>query len=168
MKYHQKYCLCGNTDAVLGQPFYLLVVIIIAAAIISMFALSIQQIIIDREIHQVEHEINRIITEATNMFEYADEGTSITLHIEFPGSLRFIVFGALPTNDTAEPSDLSLEENTSNNYYFVMNDGTFRSYHSNARFSDQNFTQIVVLHPGIYTLTLEVFSHEGKTYVTIS
>jgi hypothetical protein len=167
MKYQQRNCLQSDMYGVLGQPLYLLIVLIITTAIICLFALSIQRIIIDRETQQVEHEINRIITEATNMFEYADEGTRVTLHVEFPASMRFIVFGALPTENTAEPMDRTLNENTSNNYYFVMNDNTFRSYHSNTRFSNQNFTQMVVLHSGTFSLTLELCSYEGKTYVTL-
>jgi hypothetical protein len=167
MKYQRANCLCRHDYAVLGQPIYLLIVIIIVAAIIGALALSLQQVIIDTQIYQVEHEINRMTTEATNMFEYANEGTFITLHIEFPASLQFIVFGSLPSNGTAEPSLLTLDENTSNNYYFVMSNGMVRTYHSNVRFSNQNLTQMVVLHSGVYDLTLELCSYMGKSYVAV-
>jgi len=153
--------------AVLGLPFYLLIAIIITGAILSVFALGLQNIITDSTIHQVEQEINKITTEATNMYEYANEGTNITVHVEFPSSLRCIVFGALPKNGTAEPSLITFDENTSNNYYFVLKDGTVRSYHSNARFSTPDFTHSVILHPGVYTLTLQLCFYEGKSYVTI-
>jgi len=92
----------------------------------------------------------------------------VHLQIDFPSSLRFIVFGSLPKNSTMEPSDRTLDENTSNNYYFVMDDGIIRMFHSNARFSNRNNTEIVVLHPGRYTLAIGVVRHEGKTYVTMS
>jgi hypothetical protein len=167
MKYHNKNSLFDNRNAVLGQPFYLLVIIIVAASIIVVLICSLQQIMINSEIYHVEHEINRIETEATNMFEYANDGTTITLHLSFPTSLRHIVFGALPTNTTTDPSLLTLDENTSNNYYFEMNNGIVQTYHSNARFCDKNLTRIVVLHPGEYTLTLELCSYEEKTYVKI-
>jgi sensor histidine kinase regulating citrate/malate metabolism len=167
MYFRRAYGLYRDTHAVLGQPIRLFVVIIIVAAIVGMCTISFQQLILNTQIHQVEYEISRVMTEASNMFEYADEGTSITLHIELPPSLHYIVFGSLPTNSTTEPLVLALNENTSNNYYFVMNDGTIRLYHSNSRFSNQNFTQIVLLYSGVYNITLELCSHEGKTYVTI-
>jgi len=159
--------LVGDENAVLGQPVYLLVVIIVAAAIITLFSLSLQNIIMDSQIHQVEHEIDTILTEATNMFEYADEGSMAIVHVEFPMALQYIVFGGLPTNGTIEPTNLTLDENTNNNYYFVMNDGTLRLFHSNARFSSENLTQMAVFHSGTYDLTLELYHNGGKTYVTI-
>jgi type II secretory pathway pseudopilin PulG len=167
MKWYRASVFLADKYAVLGQPIYLLIVIIIVATIIGIFAVSLQQVMNDTQINRIEQELNRITTEATTMFEYADEGTSIVLHIEFPSSLRYLVFGSLPINTTTEPSVLTLNDTTSNNYYFVMNDGTVRSYHSNARFSNKKFTEIIVLHAGVYDLTLEVCSHEGKTYVTI-
>ena len=159
--------LLNDAYAVLGQPVYLLVMLLVVAVIITLFGISLQNIIMDEQVHQVEHEIDRIITEATNMYEYADEGTVVTLHIDFPPSLRFIVFGYLPTNGTIEPTNLTLREHTNNNYYYVMNDGTLRLFHSNARFSSKNLTQIAVFHSGTYNLTLELCHSEGKTYVTI-
>jgi hypothetical protein len=166
--YNQRiYSLVNNRYAGVSQPIYLLIVIVVVAVIISTFVLASQQMLIDAGIQQVEQEVDKMTTQASAMFEYADEGTIITLHIELPPSLRFIVFGSLPTNNSNEPSLLALDDNTSNNYYFMMNDGTIRSYHTNARFSNQDFTQVVLLHPGVYDLTLELRSHEGRTYVTI-
>jgi type II secretory pathway pseudopilin PulG len=167
MTFVKAYPLSSEEHAVLGQPVYLLVVLIIAAAIISLLGLSLQNIIGDAQIHQVECQIDTILTESSNMFEYADEGSRAIMHVEFPTSLRFIVFGSLPRNGTLEPTNLTLDENTSNNYYFVMNDGNLRLSHSNARFSNRNLTQIAVFHPGCYNLTLELIINEGKTYVTL-
>jgi hypothetical protein len=167
MTFNRANPLAGDENAVLGQPMYLLVIIIVTAAIITLFSFSLQNIIIDSQIHQVEHEIDTILTEATNMFEYADEGSAATVHVEFPSALRFIVFGGLPANGTIEPTNLTLDENTNNNYYYVLNDGTLRTFHSNARFSDKNLTQTAVFHTGTYDLTLELCYQDGKTYVTI-
>jgi hypothetical protein len=163
---HGNY-LIKETSAILGQPFYLLIVILVSAIIIGMLLLSLQQMMNDAQIHHIEHEINRIVTEATNMFEYADEGTCKTLQVRFPDSLRYIVFGGLPVNGTGEPSLLLLSESTSNSFYFVMVDGSIHTYHSNVRFSNQNFTEAVLLHSGAYTLTLELGLYEEKTYVTM-
>jgi hypothetical protein len=153
--------------AVIGQPIYLLVALIVAAAIIAFFTLSIQQTAMNSQRNQVEHEVDKILIEATNMFEYAEEGTFVTIHVEFPATMRFLVFGGLPTNGTMEPTNLTLNETTSNNYYFVMIDGTLHTFHVNARFSSDNLTQISVFHSGTYDLALDL-SHDGeKTYVKI-
>jgi hypothetical protein len=142
MPFRKEKMLSGNKTAVIGQPIGLLVIL-------------------------MEREINTILTDASNMYEYATEGSTNTLHVEFPVSLRFIVFGALPRNGILEPTDFSLDENTSNNYYFVMNDGTLKIFHSNARFSSRNLTQIALFHSGTYDITLELCSKEGKSYVTM-
>jgi hypothetical protein len=167
MTFTKEYLLSLEDHAVLGQPIYLLVVCIIAAVVITLFGLSLQMIIGDSEFHQVEHQIDIILTEASTMFEYADEGSQALVNVDFPKSLRFIVFGSLPRNSTTEPMNLTLDENTSNNYYFVMNDGTLHVFHSNVRFSNQNTTQILILHPGRFTLTMELVTTEGKPYVTM-
>jgi hypothetical protein len=115
----------------------------------------------------VECEIDKILIEAANMFEYADNGSIVTIPVEFPSSMQFIVFGYLSRNDTNEPTNLTLDEKTSNNYLYVMNDGTLRTFHSNARFSNHNMTQIAIFHSGKYDITLELCQLEGKTYVTM-
>lgn len=101
------------------------------------------------------------------MFEYADEGTLVTVHVEFPDSMKYVVFGGMPKNGNDEPVNLFLDENTSNNYYFVMNDGTISTFHSIVRFSSYNETTITLFHPGIYDLTLELQYVGGKSYVKI-
>jgi hypothetical protein len=167
MIFRKAKMLLGEKNAVVGQPIGLLVILIITTIIITLFSLSIQNLLKDSQIHQMEQEINTILTDASNMYEYAAEGSMDILHIEFPLSLRFIVFGALPRNGMLEPTDLSLDENTSNNCYFVMNDGTLKIFHSNARFSSSNLTQMALFHSGTYDITLELCSNEGKSYVTM-
>jgi hypothetical protein len=167
MTFGKAYPLSSGNHAVIGQPVYLVVVLIITATTITIAGLSLSTIMRDGRIHEVECQIEPILTESSLMFEYADEGSIVHMRVEFPTSLRFIVFGSLPRNGTKEPTNHTLDENNSNNYYFVMNDGTLRTFHSNARFSDRNTTQIVVLHPGRYNLTMELMKNEGKTYVTL-
>ena len=157
----------NNKDAVLGLPIYLIVAIISATAVIAMLVLSMHHITKESQAHQVEYEIQRIISEAENMFEYADEGTLVTIHVEFPDSMKYTVFGDLAENGNAEPVDLILDENTSNNYYFVMNDGTLMTFHSNARFSGNDITTIALFHSGVYDLTLELHHTGDTTYVKI-
>ena len=159
--------LCDE-KAVMGLPIYIVVAIIVAAAIIAAFSIAIHNIWIDSQIHQVECETDKIVSEAENMFEYADEGTMVTVHADFPSFLRFIVFGGLPVNSSFEPDNITLDENTSNNYYFVMNTGKIFTYHSNARFSGKNHNETAMFHPGVYDLKLELIKEDnGRTYVKI-
>ncbi len=156
-----------NKDAIMGLPIYLIVAIITATAVIAILVSSIHYITIESQTHQVEYELQRIISEAENMFEYADEGTLVTVHVEFPESMKYVIFGGMSENGNDEPVNLSLHENTSNNYYFVMNDGTLSTFHSIVRFSSHNETTIALFHPGIYDLSLELCYVGGKSYVKI-
>lgn len=157
----------SNKDAIMGLPIYLIVAIITATAVIAILVLSVHHITTESQTYHVESELQRIISEAENMFEYADEGTLVTVHVEFPESMKFAVFGDMPEDKNAEPVNLSLDEDTSNNYYFVMNDGTLSAFHSIVRFSSYNETTMALFHPGIYDLTLELCYIGGKSYVKI-
>jgi hypothetical protein len=158
-----------DDKAVMGLPIYISVAITIATVVIAVLSIALYNIWSDSQFHQVEHEIDKITSDAENMFEYADEGTMITVHVEFPSYMRFIVFGSLPKNNgISEPENITLDENTSNNYYFVMGDGIIKTSHSNARFSGENTDEMAVFHAGTYDLKLELIKEvDGKTYVKI-
>lgn len=167
MIFKRVHLLSIDRDAVIGQPISLLVILLVAGFITTLLCLSIPNLMKESQIQKVESEIDRILTEATNMFEYADNESFRSLSVEFPPSIRFIVFGQVPRNGTNEPTNLTLDENTSNNYYYVMDDGTVRTFHSNARFSNRNMTQMILFHSGTYDITLELCQKEGKTYLTM-
>lgn len=167
MNFRRIHLLWIDRDAVVGQPISLLMILIVAGIITTLLCLSIPYLMKESQIQNVEGEIDRILTEATNMFEYADNGSLRTISVEFPSSLRFVVFGQFPRNGTNEPTNLTLDENTANNYYYVMDDGTVHPFHSNARFSNHNMTQMVLFHSGAYDITLELCQQEGKTYLTM-
>jgi hypothetical protein len=158
-----------DDKAVMGLPTYILVSITAATIVIAILLIALYGILSDSQFHQVEHELDKIISDAGNMFEYADEGTMITVHVEFPSYMRFIVFGSLPKNGgISEPDNITLDETTSNNYYFVMNDGRIITAHSNARFSGKNTSEMAVFHAGTYDLKLELVKEvDGRTYVKI-
>ncbi len=61
----------NNKDAIMGLPIYLIVAIITATAVIAMLVFSMHNITIESQTYQVECELQRIISEAENMFEYA-------------------------------------------------------------------------------------------------
>jgi competence protein ComGC len=161
------HSLFRNNTAVVGKPIALLVILIIAGVILTLFFLMIPDLIKETQRQNVEGELDKIVVEATTMFEYAENGTCKTIAVKFPSSLRFVVFGSAPTHGTNEPTNLNLDEHTSNNYYYVMDDGTIHPFHSNARFSNHNMTQIALFHPGSYTITLRLCEKGRNTYVTM-
>ena len=156
-----------NPNAVIGFPVFLIVALIAASIVIGFFILSMFNMIQDSQTYIVRKELEKIVSEAENMFQYADSGTIVTIHINIPDSLRFIVFGSMPINDTAEPQDLTLNENLCNNYYFVMRDGTIVSESSNARFCSSDIDKVAILKQGSYDVTLELINVGDKSYVSI-
>ena len=150
-----------NDWAMLGFPVYLLVAIIISSIVLVGFAFSILQMHNDAQVGIVQTQMEKITSDAENMFEYADAGTMVTVSVDFPGSMRFVVFGSLPRNGASQPSDLSLDEDMSNSYYFVMKDGTVKTFSSNARFSGESTDEIALLFPGSYNLCVELVEDTG-------
>jgi len=121
----------------------------------------------DAQVDIVRAEIEKITSEAENMFEYANEGSLVTVHVNFPDSMGFLVFGDLPENGVLEPTDHSLDEGTSNCYFFVMEDGTVETHSSNARFSGASVDEIALLGPGSYDVRIELERVGDKSYVKI-
>lgn len=156
-----------DENAAINLPIYLMVAIIVASVILAVFSLSIYNLWLDSQVYQVESEIEKIISEAENMFAFANNGTLVTITIEFPSSMRHIIFGGLPQNGVTEPTELTLQENTSNCYYFVMSDGYISTAHSSVRFSGNNTNEIALFHSGSYDLTLELDKVDRRTYVKI-
>ncbi|MFA5101936.1 MAG: hypothetical protein WC525_02165 [Candidatus Thermoplasmatota archaeon] len=160
--------LQGTEQAVLGQPMGLLIIILVAGVIFTGFCLFTPMLIRDAQLNQVESQIDKILIEAATMFDYAEYGSRVTVHVEFPESMRFIVFGHLPSTIMSEPANQTFDETTSNNYYLVMNDGTVRVSHSNVRFSNQDLTRWMLFRSGAYDITLQLCQKEGVTYVAMS
>ena len=153
--------------ALIGFPSYLLVAIITCSLIIGIFSVSLINMINNSKNEIVKKEIEKIINEGENMFEYADTGSLVSVHVDFPDSLSFVVFGDIPINGTNLPYDKSLNDKTSNNYYYVLKDNSIYSFSSHARFSSNNTDEICILKKGSYDLKLELVNEEGKTYVKI-
>jgi len=156
-----------DSRAVVGMPVFILVAIIVAAIVIGFFALGVLNSIQESQFDIMKKEVEKIICEAENMFEYADEGTLVTVHVDLPDSLNFLVLGGLPVDGVSEPSDHGLDENMSNNYFFVMDDSSVFSSSSNARFSDNSTNSIVLLRSGSFDLKLELVRVGGKSYVKV-
>lgn len=153
--------------ALVGMPIYLLIAIATSSIIIAIFSLSIINMVQSAELDSIKKEIEKIVSEAENMFEYADSGTLLTINVNLPSSLNKLVFGSIPKKNIFDDKDIIFDENTSNNYFFIMDDATVNVYSSSARFTGKNISQIVVLKPGRYNLILELVKNQGKTYVKI-
>ena len=156
-----------DQKAVMGLPLFLTVATIIASIILAVFIYSLINIQRDSQKNQIEYQIDQIVAEAKNMYEYADEGSLTHKRVDFPGIMKMLVFGALPTQDESISPNSTIDENTSNNYYYIMDNGEIFTFHSSVRFSDENTTKRAVLYPGSYEITLELQTQDGKTYVTI-
>ena len=156
-----------DDKAVVGMPVYLLVAITTSSIIIAVFSLSIVHIIQNAELDSVKKEVEKIVSEAENMFEYADSGTLLTINLNLPSSLNKLVFGSLPQKNVFDEKDIIFDENTSNNYFFLMDDETLNVYSSNARFTGKNTGEVVILKSGCYNIALELIKIKGKTYVKI-
>lgn len=156
-----------DDSAMIGFPSYLLVAVITSAIIIGIFSLSLLNVIDETKKDIVKNKIEKIISEAENMFEYADTGTLVNIRVEFPDALNFLVFGDISEEGLHVPIDTTLNEKTSNNYYYVFDDNSIESYSSHVRFSGKNIDEICILREGSYDLVLELEKNGGKTYVKI-
>jgi len=152
---------------VISMPIYLIIAIIVSTIIIGLFSLSIYNMINQSKKDIAIKEIEKIVSEAENMFEYADEDTELTISVNFPDSLSFVVFGSLPRNATLCPKNFILDEKTSNNYYYVMSDGSIKSFSSHVRFCGFEIDNISVLHYGSYDLVLKLEKVGEHSYVKI-
>jgi len=158
--------LYKNNFAVLGMPVYLTVAVITASAVFAIFVYSILNVTEESQTDIVKKQIEKIITDAENMFEYAESGSKIKIEVDFPHSMNFAIFGKM-AESIYEPTNLELNESISNNYYFVMQNREVCSYSSNARFCGKETDEIAILHHGEYPVFLELVYSGGKTYVKI-
>jgi hypothetical protein len=157
----------SDEKAMMGQPIYLIIAAVVSVVIIAMLLVTLYTKTIESQRYAVEHEIDKILSQATMMFDYADEGAFVSIHVDFPSAMRFIVFGGLPQNGIEQPLNLSLNTSVSNNYYYVMVDGTIRTGHTDVCFSAENSSQLALFHSGRYYLDLELVCEGETTYVKI-
>ncbi len=155
-----------NEFAVIGTPTNLMISIITASVICSILLYSIITLSEESQTHLVKKQIDKIRSDAENMFEYANSGSKLKIDVKFPESMRFAVFGKIP-DDTLKPSNFELDKNMSNNYYFIMENGDICTYSSNARFCGNSTDRVAVLNNGEYSIYLELVCQDGMTYVKI-
>lgn len=156
-----------NNQATIGLPVYLIIAIITSSTVLATLSFAMYNLLSDSLVYDIEKEINKIVSQAENMFEYADSGSIETVSVEFPENIKFIVFGGLPINYTNITQNILLDENTSNNYFFILNNERIYTYHSTVRFSGFNINNVALFQPGKYDLRLELVKYNGKSYIKI-
>jgi len=67
MASRKAYSLLIVNDAVVGQPVYLLIVVMISAICLTFIGISLQPVLRDGPIQQVESQIDVILTESSHM-----------------------------------------------------------------------------------------------------
>jgi hypothetical protein len=150
----------------MGLPIYLVVALVVSAAVLAVFIVGLYQIWTEMQFHQISLEVEKIVSEAETMAEHATRGAMKTIPVKFPSFLQFMVFGSLP-NNSYPPGNRTLDKNLSNNFYFVTRDGRISTGHACVQFSSQNIDKIAVFYPGRYDLTLELSQQNGGAYVKI-
>lgn len=160
--------LKNNNQAVIGLPIYLTIAIIVATMIIGILVYGIFVGMQNAQAHLVEKQIDEILTEAEQMYEQADFGSLRTISVDFPTSMRFVVFGSPPIDGNKRPNNYINDEKTSNNYYFVMDDGNIYTGKSNAKFSGEDTKNFALFGAGQHNLRIELYKEKGEpTYVKI-
>ena len=155
-----------NEFGLAGASATLMISIITASIICSILLYSSLTLSEETQTYLAKKQMDKIRSEAENMFEYANSGSKLKIDVKFPESMRFAVFGKIP-DDTLKPNNFELDKNMSNNYYFIMENGDSCTYSSNARFCGKSTDQIAVLNNGEYSIYLELVCQDGMTYVKI-
>ncbi|MEM4258349.1 MAG: hypothetical protein QXL17_04265 [Candidatus Thermoplasmatota archaeon] len=149
------------------MPMYLTVALIVAAVIIATFTIGIYNMITTSQAHAIEYELSKIVAEAEHMYQYADEGSMVTVDVTFPATLKYAVFGSTPLPGGQEPTNRQLNPATANNYYYVLSDGTVSPFHSPVCFSSEDPTKFAVVYAGNYRMCLELKKIGAVSYVSI-
>lgn len=151
-----------DDSAIVGYPVLLTIILIVATLSISLLYMAIENLHRNIDIEEVEEQLSTIIFKAESMNIYASNNSIQTLKIHLPYSLYMIVLGGIPS-ETGKPT---IDNETYNQYYYIMKDGTMKIYHSSVYFLSRNSTNII-LKPGRYTITLELYEKNGRSYVTV-
>lgn len=169
-KWQRSSSIAFDCHALLGYPMYLGVALLVTSAVLGVFVQSTMIMTQEADDHLVLQELQRLVVEAENMYEYADQGSRVTLHLHLPSSFYFAVFGDNPRSDWSYPASLDRSHSmTSNQWYYVMNSGQSSVFHSSVRFCGTTDETIAILGPGELTVVLELKHHEeGISYVHIT
>lgn len=152
---------------VVGLPVYLTIVLVVSSAVFGYLVLSVFFLEAQIDSKMVAGEVDIVVSEAESMYEHADQGTKSCVHVDIPEGVSFIVFGGMPENGNNLPSNLQINSDTCNNYYFVMDDGECRSFSSAVKFCGETTGVISVLYPGEYDVCLDLVKTGSGSYVKV-
>ncbi len=136
-----------NDTGVLSLPVEYTVAIIVASIAIASLLAASYHLWHEYEEKKAIKEVNKIVDEAERIYGMGDEGTTITIDVNIPHSVKKIVFG----------SHNKLMEN---HYYIVMDWGKNVSFYSSAKF------QHSIIYEGRKEIKIELEGN-GEKYVKI-
>jgi len=146
-----------DESGVFELPVQYMVAIIVAAMAIAIGSISAYHLWKDYQIKETIKEVKKIIGEAEMMCSTAEEGTKISIPINFPSGMKEVTFGS---------SDKSM----SNSYRIMMKWGESKIFYSSeAKFTgESNGINIATIYKGCDMVTLSLIEIEGEKYVKIT
>ncbi len=148
-----------NERAADALPMRMVVAVIAIGALLLLMSGAVSSLIESEETYTTRSIISEIESNAEQM-SARGSGSIVTLDVNVPSGVE-IIFGAIPENQNAWPSDAE-------NYYFEIN-GKQTIGESSASYSNTTLDNCFMLSPGPHVLTLEsVRDQNGKIFITLS
>lgn len=134
-----------DKKGVLELPMQYIIAIVVAGIAISLMVVGAYNLWKDYELKKAIKEVKRIVDEAELIYTIGSEETNVTLDVNFPSSVKEIVFVA-------------------NRYYILMKWGENKSFYAkNVKFSGKT-----ILYSSTKRISLKLIEDGGERYVEIS
>jgi hypothetical protein len=148
-----------NERAADALPMRMVVAVIAIGALLLLMSGTVSSLIESEQTYTTKTIISEIESNAEQM-SAKGAGSIVTLDVNVPSGVE-IIFGALPENEDAWPSD-------ADNYYIEIN-GKQIIGESSASYSNSTLNDSFILNPGSHILTLEsVRDQNGKIFIALS
>ncbi|MDK2826283.1 hypothetical protein SAMN04488589_1491 [Methanolobus vulcani] len=148
-----------NERAADALPMRMVVAVIAIGALLLLMSGTVSSLIESEQTYTTKTIISEIESNAEQM-SAKGSGSIVTLDVNVPSGVE-IIFGALPENEDAWPSD-------ADNYYIEIN-GKQIIGESSASYSNSTLNDSFILNPGSHILTLEsVRDQNGKIFIALS
>lgn len=147
-----------NERAADALPMRMVVAVIAIGALLLLMSGTVSSLIESEQTYTTKTIISEIESNAEQM-SAKGSGSIVTLDVNVPSGVE-IIFGALPENEDAWPSD-------ADNYYIEIN-GKQIIGESSASYSNSTLNDSFILNPGSHILTLEsVRDQNGKIFIIL-
>ncbi len=138
-----------DKKGVLELPMQYIIAIVVAGIAISLMSIAAYNLWKDYELKKAIKEVKRIVDEAELIYTVGSEETNVALDVNFPSSIKEIVFG-------------SSSKYLANRYYILMKWGENKSFYAkNVKFKK------TILYSSTKRISLELREDEGERYVEI-